>query len=71
MPAHCRGNAVIQAELETHVESPNVELESRALCGPGTLTGWGEGDLPFDCIQEDARVTLLQGSHEQELSGTF
>lgn len=50
MPAHCRENAVIQAELETHVDSPNVELESRALCGPGTLTGWGEGDLPFDCI---------------------
>lgn len=49
MPAHCRENAVIQAELETHVDSPN-ELESRALCGPGTLTGWGEGDLPFDCI---------------------
>lgn len=47
MPAHHCGNAVTEAELETHVESPSKELESRALCGPGTLTGWGEGQLPF------------------------
>lgn len=57
MPAHHLGNAVTEAELETHVESPSMELESHALCGPGTLTSLGEGHLPFDCVQEDARVT--------------
>lgn len=62
MPAHRRGNAVTEAELKTHVELPNVELESRALCGPGALTGWGEGDLPFDCVREDARVTPAPGT---------
>lgn len=47
MPAHHRGNAVTEAELETHVESPSMELERHALCGPGTLTSLGEGHLPF------------------------